>query len=198
MGWEDNHWAKGHIPWDAGAPAPALVDLLARDVLPPGRALVPGCGSGWDAFALGKAGYQVTALDLAPTAAARFHEHREAHDLPADQVCIEVLDAFAHVPEHAYDVIWDYTFLCAIDLGQREAWANWVDRALADHGVVATLIFPAIDKGPDYQGPPWPLFPDHVRRLLEPHGFEAFHLEPATRSHPGREGKEHLGLWRRS
>lgn len=36
-------------------------------MLPKGRALVPGCGRGYDAIAFGKSGYDSTGLDLSPT-----------------------------------------------------------------------------------------------------------------------------------
>lgn len=39
----------------------------ASGTLPKGRSLVPGCGRGYDAIALGKSGYDSTGLDLSPT-----------------------------------------------------------------------------------------------------------------------------------
>lgn len=36
-------------------------------VLPKGRALVPGCGRGYDSIAFGKSGYDSIGLDLSPT-----------------------------------------------------------------------------------------------------------------------------------
>lgn len=36
-------------------------------MLPKGRALVPGCGRGYDVIAFGRSGYDSTGLDLSPT-----------------------------------------------------------------------------------------------------------------------------------
>jgi len=43
-GWEEV-WKKGIKPWDAGNSAPALVQLLEKNRIPEGKALVPGCGT---------------------------------------------------------------------------------------------------------------------------------------------------------
>ncbi|MEO0325496.1 MAG: methyltransferase domain-containing protein [Myxococcota bacterium] len=197
MTWEDA-WAEGRTRWDAGAPAPALEALLAEGALGSGagrRALVPGCGSGYDVFALARAGFEAVGLDLAPTAAARFETLRAEAGL--DGASIAVGDAFAHAPAAPYDVVWDYTFCCALDPAERPRWAALMERLLAPEGVLATLVFPAIHAPSDYQGPPWPLWPDDQRAVLEPLGLRLTRLEAVTKSHPGREGKEHLALWHR-
>ncbi|KAG4433422.1 hypothetical protein IFR05_011087, partial [Cadophora sp. M221] len=56
-------WTEGFLPWDKGFPNPALADLLSQrqDLLPPPsspqqskqkKALVPGCGKGYDVLLL--------------------------------------------------------------------------------------------------------------------------------------------------
>src|SRR5690242_14623651 len=54
-------------PWDKGIPSPGLVDFLKDADYKPGNILVPGCGRGHDARALAKAGFHVTATDIAET-----------------------------------------------------------------------------------------------------------------------------------
>jgi len=68
--WESKY-RSGETPWDRGAPNPALTQWLADDALPPGRALVPGCGRGYEVMTLARAGWQVTAIDSAPSALSR-------------------------------------------------------------------------------------------------------------------------------
>lgn len=50
------------------------------------------------------------------------------------------------------------------------------------------------------QGPPWPVTPSLYEELLLPEGFTCVKLEPvpAELSHASREGKEWMGVWRRS
>ena len=68
---------------------------------------------------------------------------------------------------------------------------------MAPGGELITLLFPVVDVPPRGEGnPPFPLTPDHARALLEPR-WEATTLEPVGESHPGRQGKEWLGRWRR-
>jgi len=72
----DDLWKEGFLPWDKGVPNPALVDLLSerQDLLPPpaksGRrkALVPGCGKGYDVLLLSAFGYDAYGLDISSSA----------------------------------------------------------------------------------------------------------------------------------
>lgn len=115
--WEEL-WERGETPWDAGT-APELRAALSSGPLGQGagaRALVVGSGSGWDAQCFDEHGYDVTALDIAPGARAALI------DRPA--VRRVVADFFVFKPATAFDVIWDYTFLCAIDPAMRGRWAD--------------------------------------------------------------------------
>lgn len=53
--------------------------VILPGVLPKGRALVPGCGRGYDAIAFGKSGYDSLGLDLSPTGV------EQAKDLLAEE-----------------------------------------------------------------------------------------------------------------
>lgn len=200
MSWQQA-WREGRTPWDAGAASPCLVDLVASGTLPDGHALVPGAGAGWDVLALASPTRHALGLDLAEGAAARFAELRDARGVPADRADYRVADFFAFEPRQRFDLIWDYTFLCAIEPDRRDDWAARIDDLLTDAGEIITLIFPIrdIDQPPpaDAEGPPYPMHPDLVRDLLVPR-FEAVELRPVAHSHPGREGMEWLGRWRRA
>lgn len=72
----DALWKDNFLPWDKGAPNPALVDLLSerQDLLPPPlqerrkKALVPGCGKGYDVLLLAAHGYDAYGLEISGTA----------------------------------------------------------------------------------------------------------------------------------
>ena len=195
MSWEEA-WREGRTGWDAGESPPVLRELVAEGSLPSGLALVNGAGAGYDILTLAGPTRRVIGLDLATTAAERFRALRAERDISAQHAELTVDDFFTHEPIAPFDLIWDYTFLCAIEPAQREAWAERVDDLLAPGGELVTLIFP-VDPGRDPdEGPPYPLTPDGVRELLAGR-FEPTHLAPVDRSHPGREGKEWLGRWRR-
>ncbi|KPK51984.1 MAG: hypothetical protein AMJ63_10820 [Myxococcales bacterium SG8_38_1] len=186
-------WRAGRTPWDAGMSPPALVELIAAGRVPAGRVLVPGCGTGYDLGTLARADREVIGIDLSEEARAAF---MEAHpDLPG-KVVYEVTDFFSYDGGGGFDFVWDYTFFCALDPDRRSSWAETMARLVKPSGTLATLIFPFEDPISDREGPPWPINTELVRSLVEA-AFEEVEVHQAARSHPGREGKERLALWRR-
>lgn len=95
--WE-GMWQQGIAPgerFDISEPHKALLHHLPR--LPEGRALVPGCGRGYDLAALATADRHVTGLDLAPTSTAAAAEYLKGA-VPAalqGQYALVTGDAFA-------------------------------------------------------------------------------------------------------
>ncbi len=191
MAWEER-WQTANTPWDAGASPPVLEELVRQAKLPTGRAFVPGCGAGDDLITLASPERHVTGLDLAPGARAAFYRR---YPEAASQVDYVIGDFFSYEPQAAFDLIWDYTFLCALDPADRGAWANKVASLLKPGGMLATLIFPIIEAPAEYTGPPWPMSLDLVEQLVMPR-FERIESSDVELSHPGREGKECLALWR--
>jgi SAM-dependent methyltransferase len=195
MTWEDA-WREGRTGWDAGAAAPALVDLLADGTTPRGRALVPGCGSGYDVFALARTGYDATGLDVAPTASARFESLRATAGVDPAKARLLVSDFFEYRPDERFDFVWDYTFFCAIEPDLRAAWGRHVDALLAPGGELATLVFP-LDGWEGRTDPPYRISVPMLAAALGPR-FTPIDALPPERSHPGRAGYEILVRWRRT
>lgn len=206
--WEE-HWAANNTPWDQGAPAPSLVLLLKELIQDPQsvrgrRALVPGCGAGYDAFCLAQAGFEAVGLDIAPSARAPFDAARVKSGVEAGasphQVRLLTLDFFESSLEELggpYDFIWDYTFYCAIDRELRSRWKKRMIELLAPGGTLATLLFPVDPSRPSDQGPPYSLDPQLVTESLRPE-LSQLALKKVSESHPDREGKEYLALWTHS
>lgn len=200
--WEAR-WRAGQTGWDQGASPPVLIDLVETGRLPRGRALVPGCGAGYDVLTLSANGErEVVGTEISSTALSRFETLRERLGVGADRARVVLADFFAFAPESPFDLIWDYTFLCAVPPARRPEWAAKVASLLAPDGVLATLIFPVrADVRPTLddpgEGPPYPMHPDHVRELVAPHRFREVLLEPVAQSHPSRQGMEWIGLWKR-
>ena len=193
MDWEQR-WQDATTPWDAGVSPPTLTKLVA-DSAALGRVLVPGCGAGYDVLTLAQRAEVVVGLEVAPTAQRRFDSLAAGVETTGSATVV-VADFFDFEPEARFDVIWDYTFLCALDPARRQAWAARVDALLAPDGELWTLIFPVHPVPLNPGRPPHPMSPELLRALLEP-TFAAIELEPVTGSHPGREGKEWFGRWRR-
>eukprot|EP00741_Cyanophora_paradoxa_P019668 tig00021137_g18986.t1 len=206
-GW-DEAWRKKQTGWDAGRPAPALARLLseassgALPPLPRGRALVPGCGSGYDALALAREGYQALGVDISATAVSVANElaDKEAGADAASTAWrsrVRFVEAsffdLGESPRDKFDLVYDYTFLCALPPELRQKWAEKMASLVAPGGELVTLIFPI---GTHTTGPPYAMSLDLVAGLLTPLGFEATLLRRVTESHPMREGKEYIARWR--
>ena len=91
--WSDL-WDKGNfLPWDRGAPNPALEDALTerKDLLGSRftedalgrtrrkRAFVPGCGKGYDVLLFASFGYDAYGLEVSETAVKRCIEEQKTH-----------------------------------------------------------------------------------------------------------------------
>jgi len=172
--WEEM-WAGGLAKgqaFDVGMPSQTLMGALKRMPKPAEstRALVPGCGRAYDALALARHGFtSVHAIDLSKTAceAARAFLD-ETGDPLATNVELLCADFFEHDCSEGYDLIWDCTFLCALDPSVRERWAAKQATLLKPDGKLLTCIFPI---GTKSGGPPYALSVELLKSLLLPVGL---------------------------
>lgn len=98
-------WDKGDfLPWDRGTPNPALEDVLAHQqdlirncYVKDGRggqrrkkALVPGCGRGYDVLLLASVGYDVYGLEVSQSAVqmCRREQDTNGHNYPVRDVTV--------------------------------------------------------------------------------------------------------------
>lgn len=184
--WEEL-WRDGTTPWDLGDVSPPLAELLSTDTHNGESILVPGCGRGYDLLLLANHYKQVVGLDISETAVqtARHHCNQKGN------ITINIGDFFKCTT--IYDAAFDYTFFCAIDPSQRDAWAAKMKRIIRNH--IIAIVFPIIDA--ESRGtPPHPVKLDDYTGRLEPE-FELVHLNRAPRSHASRLGKEMMAVFRR-
>lgn len=66
--WDLPYQREGMATWDIQKPSPELRRVLLSGVVKPCRAVEIGCGSGNDAIYLASQGFDVTAIDISPTA----------------------------------------------------------------------------------------------------------------------------------
>ncbi|RMZ85387.1 hypothetical protein DV737_g788, partial [Chaetothyriales sp. CBS 132003] len=180
-GWADLWEKKDFLPWDRGRPSPALEDALINhrevigDPIVDGRrkrALVPGCGRGYDVLLLESFGYDAVGVEVSEEAykAALNYAEQAGNTYPVrdakagkgtrtfvlgDFYKNDFLSA-AGLASERFDLIYDYTFFCAMDPLMRPAWAQRMSELLMD-SVSARLIcleFPT-QKQPSTRGPPY-------------------------------------------
>ena len=99
--WERHYQEQGAGP---GVPSPHLVAELTG--APAGTALDAGCGTGADAVWLARQGWEVTAVDISPTAVGQA-ERFAADQAPdvADRITWVVADLTAWEPSQQYDLV---------------------------------------------------------------------------------------------
>uniref|UniRef100_A0A383W5P7 Uncharacterized protein n=1 Tax=Tetradesmus obliquus TaxID=3088 RepID=A0A383W5P7_TETOB len=197
--------------FDKGAPSPQLMQLLSSGQLQVQgkRALVPGCGRGYDVVAFAAAGASLSVgLDICPDAIAAANKqcdeqlagHPDAAKVSAaTELAVADFFSYCHSSGQLFNVGYDYTFLCALHPDMRSSWAEGWARLLQPGGELLTMVYPVDPSRDANTGPPWPVTPDLYKQLLPPAGFELVSLEPipAGLSHEGRQGREWLGRWRR-
>lgn len=66
--WDARYRTEQRPTWDTGRPSSELKRLVEQTTLRTGRVLELGCGTGVNAVYLARQGFEVTAIDLAPTA----------------------------------------------------------------------------------------------------------------------------------
>ncbi|MBN1442705.1 MAG: class I SAM-dependent methyltransferase [Planctomycetes bacterium] len=90
--------------WDVGRPSSHLVEAVKEGKLRPGRAIEFGCGTGTNAIYLAGEGFDVTAVDVAPTALAIAREEAEKAGVKVRWMVADVLSLPAMEP---FDLIFD-------------------------------------------------------------------------------------------
>ncbi|EEC80035.1 hypothetical protein OsI_21722 [Oryza sativa Indica Group] len=191
-GWEKS-WEAAVTPWDLGKPTPIIEHLVKSGTLPKGRALVPGCGTGYDVVALASPERFVVGLGISSTAVEKAKQWSSS--LPnADCFTFLADDFFKWKPSEQFDLIFDYTFFCALDPSLRLAWAETVSGLLKPHGELITLIYLISDQE---GGPPFNNTVTDYQKVLEPLGFKAILMEDNELAIKPRKGQEKLGRWKR-
>lgn len=166
----------------AARPSPLVLDWLAR--LPRGRALDVACGLGATAIALAAAGFDVAAIDIAPTALARAREEAGRRGVTVDWRCADLADH--RLPEAHYDLIVNIHFV------NRDLVAQFAD-ALKPGG---WLVFEQHLRWPQPVAGPgsahFRLRPGELRHLLWQ--FDLVHYEEGL--FPGAEAGSQFALAR--
>jgi SAM-dependent methyltransferase len=189
--WEQRY-QDGTTRWDLGQPAPAFQTWLESANAPaPGSVIALGAGRGHDALFFAHQGFEVTAVDFAPSAIQALGEQAQAANL-----AIELLerDIFDLVPEFAgqFTYVIEHTCFCAIDPALRPAYVKLAAALLAPDGELLAVFFTHQRPG----GPPFGTTPTEVRQLFEPH-FDVLSLESVPNSVPSRQGEEYFGRLRK-
>ena len=124
--WQE-HFDKGHTPWDRGGSSPHLLKWLDSGELKPCRIGVPGCGKGWEVTELAARGFETIGIDYTEGAVKETQARLSDMQISSEVVQADVL---TYTPERRFDAVYEQTCLCALDpdhwIGYAEQLARWI------------------------------------------------------------------------
>lgn len=182
--WEQRY-QQGDTGWDRGSTSPAMHTWLERGALTPCRMLIPGCGRGHEVVDLAQLGYDVTGVDIAPSATTHLQQKLLDANVSATVVCGDLFDYQMNTP---FDAIYEQTCLCAIQPRQRSAYEKQLRYWLRSGGMLFALFMQTGSEG----GPPFHCDLQEMRQLFSKDHWQWPNDEPIQI--PRNNGKFELGI----
>jgi cyclopropane fatty-acyl-phospholipid synthase-like methyltransferase len=134
--------------WDRGGISLNLTYWLEEQQLQPCRLLIPGCGNGHEVLHLAQQGFDVVAIDIAPTAVNNLTKALQQNQLTAKVI---LADFFNWQPETPFDAIYEQTSLCALAPKQWQAYEQCLYHWLKPNGtLLAQFMQTGSEDGPPY------------------------------------------------
>jgi methyl halide transferase len=184
----DKRYTEGNLPWDSGKPDVHLPEVIEAYRVKSGKALEIGCGTGTNSIWLAQHGFEVTGMDISPTAIAT----AKAKVTSAGVNCQLLVGDFLvdQVPGAPFDFVYDRGCLHVFEGREELSRFAWrVADLLAREGMWYSLIG-STDGPPRDTGPPRHSATEIVA-AVEPH-FEIFDLRSTTFD---REGHRQARAW---
>lgn len=185
---------SGRMPsWADLRPNPNLTDWLETAKPRPGRAAVVGCGYGDDAAVLARAGFDVTAFDVARTAVAE--AAKRFLDVPVTWRVADLFDLPGDLLG-AFDLVVEIFTIQTLPLDLRPRALAGVASLLAPGGTLFLLC-----RGRDAEAhlgdtPPWPLAAAELD-IVDGMGLKRLSFEDFADPHEDAQPRRFRAVWRR-
>ena len=189
--WEDLYQTN-YDKWDLKEATPIFKKLATE--LPLGRVCIIGCGRGYDAIKFAKKGFQVTAIDFAPSAISSLKEMAKLEDVDLKTIQKDIFDL---LPDflNSFDYVIEQTCFCAIHPSRRKEYEVIVKGILKMGGHLVGLWFP-LDKNLEEEGPPYGTSIDEVKSTFKA-GWKITKEEFPEYSIKPRKGREKLVVFKK-
>ncbi|HUI45955.1 MAG TPA: class I SAM-dependent methyltransferase [Nitrospirota bacterium] len=128
------------IPWNTEAPPDALVELIDKGSVQPCTAVEFGCGLGHAALYLSSKGFNVTGVDISPTAIGIARENARKKELHSNFIVSDVLGDLKEV-EGTFDFGYDWELLHHIFPEERKKYVENISRKLNPGASYLSLCF---------------------------------------------------------
>jgi len=165
------------IPWNMETPPEALVELVQSGRVRPCKAIDLGCGTGNYAIYLAGLGFEVTGIDISPTAIRIAEEHANKKGIQCNFLVADVLGTWVEV-RGTFDFAYDWELLHHIFPEQRKRYVENVAKILNPGGKYLSVCFserdPQFGGSGKYRETPLGTLlyfssEDELRGLFEPH-----------------------------
>lgn len=205
-GW-DKAWQEGLTPWEqqdrlADGVRPLLKEVMESGEFPvpkEGRAIVPGCGRGFDAVYLGRLGLETWGIDLSEKAVEAAQAFLDASPEPPKNVTFKADDFLTFpIPEGGFTLAYDYTFFCAIPLTMRADWGKRMTEIVEPGGYLVALVWPIDGDRPG--GPPYSVDVaayDEVLGTKEGKWTKVVDRKSELSATEAHKGRESIAVWKR-
>jgi len=185
--WWESLYKTEFTPWELNSPAPPFVSFLnSQHTVPPGKMIVPGCGTGNECLIFATHGFEVTGVDFAPSAILATTAKFQQAGLFGSKGFVLQHDFFdMHEHDGTFDYVLEHTCFCAIHPSRRRAYAEATRDLLKPRGKLIGLWWLVETKG----GPPFKVTREDVLKTFS----EFFEIEAEftpNDSVPDRQGKE--------
>jgi SAM-dependent methyltransferase len=151
-GWFEHRYQTASVPWDRGG-SPTLFVEWARDLDGTGlRAIVVGCGFGWDAELVANLGFDTVAFDASPTAIRTARER-----FPSSKVTYLTADLL-NLPagwHGSFDLVVEIRTIQSLPPHLRQNAISRVGALVAPGGTLFVIAGVRADDEPLIEGPPW-------------------------------------------
>lgn len=179
--WNDRY-QRNDTGWDIGYASPPLTSYIDQLTKKSVRILIPGCGNGYEAEYLLKAGFSnVTVIDIAPDLTSALKKRLK--DWDGKELRILTGDFFELSDQ--FDLIFEQTFFCALDPSLRKNYVLKIVELLSPGGKLIGVLFNHNFEG----GPPFGGSLQEYELLFTPH-FKRIQMTPCYNSIKPRQGGE--------
>lgn len=137
------------IPWDITEPPEPLVELVTSGKIHPCKTVDLGCGSGNYSLYLAKQGFDVTGIDISPTAINMAIEKGKKKGLSCNFIAANLLDGLDDLSAQ-YDFAFDWEVLHHIFPEDRKRYIKSVYNLLKSNALYFSVCFS--EKDPQFGG----------------------------------------------
>lgn len=127
------------LGWELGKPRPILVEFVEKGLIKKGKALDLCCGAGTNTIYLAKKGFEVTGIDISPTAVGIARAKAEQ----ANAKINFIVHSFLELPfeDEMFDFVFDMGCFHHVEPGDRSKFIRGVHRVLKNSGQYMLTCF---------------------------------------------------------